>query len=929
MENFSLVTKRTVSWCLFLFGYGLSGPAVFAQEAAELENAKRFPVIEFGLDENQEARLHPLKLPDLKAGEYFGIRFRTPSWLNGNVAWLLLDLGDDQEEPVVFESRLFSGDGDPLAVYKSHLLEVEQHPRLQKRFPGVRGLTYQTSAKKNGPKGDREYLLALRTTKGPLPPMALGLTITSEKGYYETGFFPLWDGPKLRFLAGRDFMRQVIALRKQKGDEAALRSLDYEFRRRSVTSENFRSLYHDCWIEAQTGTGRDELLWGSRLNDLIFRVCVRHRYYHHALKIIPNLSIAMGAAKRHGRRSEVLSWWARAQEAAGLKLDPTSYPDQGAAIPELPEVRRRNIPYQVPTKAKHFGKYTPSSLPEEFDRISAASFSSWAEDCSRRGRWQEALEWRVWIMDWAEKGYLKEKNHELGNLWYSEGFQISQLLGQLGFEEGAMEYCRQLLGSTMANGYGGRTRHRAEIDLLAWEITRGLTPPDKLKRLDEVAEKLRTNRYSSLKNYRDAMTRISSAMIAVGQKSDGLARLETLVDEGHLAARWARLQHWCQSGRVDGVETEFLRYLEAVRQEGDKLREAKIYALYADFLEANERFGEALQIRQEAIRLNRGFRLFVHLPVELAKHSSLLSRLGREKEAAEIEAEARGLIGKKYRIPARVVKQVEEILKTGGKSIGPSKKRTGIEIDLQPLSSFAIPVEGVPLETRLTLINYSDREVSGTLAADGMPVTLVAKAAEREIDVLLGQAGARSLPVTIEAGRYWSIVLTRASEDSVEGNLEFSWISDHTREEQKSQVEIARADEGIRSSVIEAGEYRQNPFYGVMIHHHYVNTTGVISSPPVRFVSSVPTRIEIYQGHDDAPLAIDANGNGSVLDPSDELFAESNGDGKLLLPLDHQAAFIRLEVFPEEDFPEEGITIQFQVHSENGWETQSENRIIR
>ena len=111
-----------------------------------------------------------------------------------------------------------------------------------------------------------------------------------------------------------------------------------------------------------------------------------------------------------------------------------------------------------------------------------------------------------------------------------------------------------------------------------------------------------------------------------------------------------------------------------------------------------------------------------------------------------------------------------------------------------------------------------------------------------------------------------------------------------------------------------------------MFHAPYVLTGDAKTSPPMRMVCSQPARVEAYL-LDSTPLAIDGEGNGSLLDRGDQLFACSDGKGHLLLPVKDGAAAFEVVLYSSGAIPEEGLTLDIQVLAEDGWVSYSKNRI--
>lgn len=81
--------------------------------------------------------------------------------------------------------------------------------------------------------------------------------------------------------------------------------------------------------------------------------------------------------------------------------------------------------------------------------------------------------------------------------------------------------------------------------------------------------------------------------------------------------------------------------------------------------------------------------------------------------------------------------------------------------------------------------------------------------------------------------------------------------------------------------------------------------------------------------HINPPLAIDAQGNGSLLNQGDELFVKSDGIGNMILPLSGGGAAMNLILYPEKAIPDEGITIDVEAYTDGSWQLHSRNRLAK
>ncbi len=912
-------------------------PASRAVEHAHVDalrrEAERFPRVEFGLSDDGEARQHVVPPPDkpLRIGDmdFHAVRFRTPDWLNGPVDWMMLCLGEANVASGEFKAAVLPMEGGLMTGVSYMNVAKKDFPRLYERYPEITAALRQVVERRKLGK-DKEYLLYYRAPAGKLPQVAVMMTVGSERGLYEFGWLPRGPKPIARIVPAEYIMCEVMEIRERDGDEAALRHLDRQLHRRAYYSYYYSNLFTEAWREGQVHSGRDDRAWAATLYDRLLMSAVRNRYYRQAIEVVPNTLSSLRAAHRHGRHADLLAWWGEAQTQGGYLMDPGAYPDLGPGIALLPEVRLRDIPRLAAFAKTDFGDNKPRSVPFKFERLSASGFRGWADQDERSGRWREALEWRLWLAKWAETECARWMDIEIANTWHGSSLAIAECLRKLGFDEASRTAYSGIVESTLPDGYQNRSKTQAESERISIEIDLGTAAADASVRADELAEHLRVSRYASLASHYNAVIVLAKALIHEGRVQEGMERLDELVEKGYRPARLERVKQWIRHGIGKDIEAELQTCLSELRESGDKISEPEVYSLYADFLETAGRHAEAVRMRREAVRLCRGFDLFVHLPRELAKLAVLLDRLGDSSGADDAAKQAKRLADTR-RLPARAIDEIHRTLalRVRQSAAADDTAASVPPVDLQPVRSLVIPVEGVSLETRLTLSNPSQHVASGVLAVSGLPVSLHHEDAQGVVLASIGEnPSPASLPLRIDPGHFVMIRLLGDKHPVPTGEAAFTWQPESTGENAaSSSIVIEAADEGVTTAVIEAGEFRRNPFYGVPIHHHYIDATGAAESAPVRFVTSVPARVEIYDG-DDHPLAVDADGNGSLNDAADERFAMGDGNGHIVLALADRQAVIRLQVYPAEALPEDGLTIRFEVLAGGEWIVHAENRLM-
>jgi hypothetical protein len=351
--------------------------------------------------------------------------------------------------------------------------------------------------------------------------------------------------------------------------------------------------------------------------------------------------------------------------------------------------------------------------------------------------------------------------------------------------------------------------------------------------------------------------------------------------------------------------------------------------MYADYLEQTGRLNEALSMRREVIRLYKSFNHFTKLPIQLARLALLLERMGDLVGSKEAADEARALLVE-GRLPKGRSKLTMEFLAKLGKKVETNDEDRKALVDLQPERSIVIPIEGAPWTTMFTIANPSGIAQEGTLRCKGLPMKIT-REGERDDIAFRPKADAKdedaALRLRLEPQSYELVKIIADHKVALQGEVTLTWLSLDGNSHTEAKVQIEAPEKGIKSSIIQAGNYRTNPFYGVPVYLHYVNAKKDKESSPMRFVTSQKARVEVY-ALNGAPLSVDDQGNGSLWDKGDELFVSGNQEGNLLLPLVDGAASFMILVYPVGALPEEGLTLKVEAYQDGKWVINSENKLM-
>ena len=910
-----LIAALAATWC-----HGQQNPP----PEALLEALRQLP--EVVLDRKTEFEAKYLVLPSGELDiQTYGFAFKTPNLVDGPATWLVVW---DHENPDAGVWQVTKVDGTVLAMVSTAPDDLAKYPDLAAKFPKGKSVQRLSIPNYNIVKATRYQ--AILTTREKTPPLGISINVAASG----VGARPGEEIREMEIPKGSISSQQVMELveniRTFRGDAAGIAFLEAQFAERAGSNGDFSALFFKVWNEAQFGAGMQDPAWSSRLNDAAFTSAYGSGRYAQGFEILNNLCARLVASGRYGRLAEVHAILEDAYRKGGMSMDPSTFPDLGPAIPSLPGIRHRKITMETP-----YSKQLPAgppaiSRPSAFNDMQASALLNYSSQRLNRGDWKGGLEWAVWVRDWAtdaEGNLIQARNSN----WYSATFSVAANLESLGYTEEALAVIAEAVAAPYGQTYRGRDKISAALRQLELMREVGRPDPEMIPKLRELITQIENHVHFGRSGAWGAKILLAEALFDGGQVEEGDGLLEQIIREGSLSARWTRLDRWLATGRTEGVEAELIALLRNTREGGHKISELGLYSRYADFLEATGRFTEALAMRREAIRLARDFNGFTRLPGQLAKLAALLHKLGHADLATQAADEARSLL-KDGNMPPSTVKGVNESLArivpaTPVPPKDPEERKP--EVDLQPHRGLVIPLEGAPWTGYLTLANPGANEIRGMLKISGAPLTakVDGETGDIRVDLIKAQGdGHAGLPMTLAPGSYRLITIAADAENAGDGELEFAWRSIGEDKGADASILIDKREQGVAGSIIQAGDYQANPFYGVPIHLSYVAKDQRTKSSPLRFRASQAARIEIYR-LDGTPLAVDGAGNGSLLDPGDELFTETDGAGNLLVGLADGAAPLKIVAYPQGRIEADGLKIDIEAFDGGEWSLHSSNRI--
>jgi hypothetical protein len=905
------------------------------------ENSAQFPLVEMKRAEIPFATVHtlpPREKPLEYDGKFYtGFRFTAPEWLDGPVMWMFAYPVPDEE---VKGMNWYILPEDPVDVNFQLFHERRENtrfPRFRALFPDCGSFTQQYFPNKDLIPS-KNYIIWFGLPSKKFPPLKFALTVSSARGLFEYGMLPTGypaHGPGRAFMKSAglkpkppaEILSAAVATQRKSGTTAALDLLEQELPGYIDAGGDFHKFHLAVWREAQVRSGRTDPAWAASLFEWLQ---LKNRSLEALLladDLVTNTTNQLRIVHRYGAANRALEPFFEEMGRRLVDLDPAAHPDRGPALPLLPEVRLRIFP-GPPTRGisvidpTGWVRYS-GEMPHSF----AGAMGAMAEFERLGGNWKKSLERNFAACDWIERKRASIAEPE--NYWYKHRMDIAATLMMLGLTEAADAEYDAILKKGWPDVYQNRTLIRARHQRLAIRITLGDADRALLVELDEIHEKLRNNPLVHSGSWKEVEITKARCLARLDRQEEALSLLSKLAEEGNHSARIERIRLLLDAGTAAPatVEAELQAVLQNTRDWGRKIDEGELYSLYARFLDQSGRLGEALAMQREAVRLARAFDLFPKLPGELARLSVLLARSGDATGTDAAAAEAGELAANKERIPPRIAKEVTDLLTTRVPPASGNPAPPKIATDLQPLRSLVIPVKGRPLRGKLTLTNPSAQAVEGTLAFDGIPADATWDAGTGEALVKLGTAGSDRLSkVRIEPGSFALIELSALPDAISKGTLTTVWSSPGQPDRQ-SVWSFDPAEEGISSAVIEAGEFKSNPFYSIPIHHHFMQAGDSKLPANFRITAAAAARVELYDAGDRL-IAVDANGNGSFGESGDSLFSDTDADGTPDFTAPDSEISFRIQVYPSAEIPAGGLSLKLESKIAGQWIAVAEDRIL-
>lgn len=916
------------------------------------ENREKFPAADLGRQEKSPfAKLNTiLKLKlEHQGREVSGLRYKLPEWTDGPICWMITSptFANQPEEAKESTLRYQFHNLDNEAEYFASISMFHSNPVFERYkvfqsfYPERRRFATRLLFGE-AVKGGEEHLILFFDRKGlSLPEVDVAFTMESDRGMREFGQLPnsLSDygpGSSFQTITGEDpgnaveLMEEAHTTFVNNGREAAEVFLNEKWSYFQPRGGKYEDWWTALWQSAQYKYKNDKE-WKILAYDYLYRQAKDWDAYFRSVIVAPNLSMAYDDLYRHAEGRQCLDVFYFMMRRMKLSLNIADYPEVSPGIASLPSTKTRAIPLVPPAEISYV---SPAGVVfyqegEELNRSHVAALQRHSFYQYLAGEQLAAMEWNLALLDLVSRMKGFKKDVEVDERWLETNNSVAQHLYDLGYYSDAYYRYEKTVTSKglRSGGYGYRSIQRAKIGMAECRSAVGYVEKDDLQRIADTKEKIAKNQYLSADSVHWAELVKAKHLLIRGQDAEALSTLNRLVDEkNYIPAKIVRIQYHLNHKKTEGIEKQLLDILRLYRSQGLKIHEWRLYSIYADLLILEERWEEAIQMRREALRLTQAFQMHLHTTWEMAKLSSLLKACGQESEGGKLASTVHTLLSEKERYPPRDLKLIAAILSKPMAPATLTASQTESATHLQPVEALVVPLKGRGGYGKISLANLSDSSVAGRLECSGLPVILQKNEAESEIRIRVSETDeVSSSDLLLDPGTFLLLSLENLNPYQ-EGELLVEWLPKNGTG-QKSQWTFSPEEEGVARAVIDAGRYELNDFYGVPLYHHLLgDLANEDATMTFRVESTPPARIEIYD-MDDKPLLIDTDGDGELSSPGDSLLSDQDNDGLVDCKLTEGFGSIRLQVYPLDELPEEGLKVRLYGLLNNEWTLMSENAL--
>ncbi len=725
---------------------------------------------------------------------------------------------------------------------------------------------------------------------------------------------------------------KIVAAYRSQGVAPAIRLLDAEgraFIKKSGATARY-DFFDFLKVEAGSGEGREDAAWSLSLTEWCYNYCRSEGDSYWLSWWTPKMHERYFEAGSYGQARAVIDYERCRLLEAGREIDVDKLKTTGPLDPAFPAIGKKTLGVRERIAAKEqkfFLSQAEQDLAEGKWRrgIEAAGLS--ADGAMGNGKWYMA---RPELTD--SKGAITD---------YTGTWRKAQAVKAAGYRflgliELELKVLEEMSTFNTEEWLGWHHVLLARSRALHIKYLLGTEKAGVVMTMGEISEELRKANYPS----KDDPDRVRLMIADIHFRQGNTKRGWEVLNEIHTRQDMSRDMRfevdseWCRQrvalGLNDGVESVLIGLLKIAREGGLKQREIGLYETYAQLLVNLGRYEDALAIQQELIRLLKSFDIFPRIPGALRELAVIQALMGQSEKAEASLREAQDALAK-AKLPDDAKVRLEQHMKDKLPSSAEGYEPEKVATDLQPLSSFMVPLEGLPARGYFTLANLSGEAVNGVISFRG---TGLALGEPQELGVRLNASvadgkDALTLPVRIPAGEIFTIDIHRAASDEGKAmQVALVW-KPHLGDAQTATWSTDAAEEGVSLAITDAGEYLENPFYMIPVNHllQYKDTFAQVAD--FRVIASAPARIELYDPNDEL-VFVDADGDGKFISEGDIISKDlnRNGYGDMALVATEKEMRFRLFVHPSNPKATEDLSLDLQLFRQGVWVTHSTDRLV-
>jgi len=434
-----------------------------------------------------------------------------------------------------------------------------------------------------------------------------------------------------------------------------------------------------------------------------------------------------------------------------------------------------------------------------------------------------------------------------------------------------------------------------------------------------------------------------------------------------------------------GLDAKFHAFLEATRLRGDKKSEPRIYRRYGDWLKIRKRYGEAISVYREALRMTIQFGWHPGVPLiqsklgatyladgqvdaadqmwqqmdryiqthpDIPNYATLrawsvkllaLLQSGRGDEALQLAERARG-IGKRGEMASKWLAPFQEnVLRhylddIKGKAVSRTTVSSESAVTLQPLEMTTVALKGCSATSSFYLINRQAVEVFGVLIVSG-PGLKLAQDSQQGAPSFTGVSDQNEavleVAMSVPAGSLVELpfIFKNSSSEREQQNVSLRWQPKKGAGIHASW-QLSWGDKTSEAVVLNAARLGLSPFVGVPVLHSVGFADSQSPSQGFRLRSPEPLRIEYRDPRSGTLLAVDDNGNGDFGDAGDFFPTvagqESQVNAPKIRPLEGmRVGSVEVWIYLRDGNDiQENLSISVELHrGTQGWEEYARNVI--